>query len=49
MTVPWISAVRKNHGLEHATVSLLLERGTSAPMGGYSVPGGFIIWGEGDS
>ena len=44
MTIPWINAVRKNHGLEHATVSLLLERGTSVPMGGYSVPGGFIIW-----
>ncbi len=44
MTIPWISAARKNHGLEHATVSLLLERGAPTPMGGYSVPGGFIIW-----
>ena len=44
MTIPLIKAIRKNHGLEHATVSLLLERGTAAPIGGYSIPGGFIVW-----
>ena len=44
MTIPLINAIRIHHGLEHATVSLLLERGTPAPIGGYSVPGGFIIW-----
>lgn len=44
MTIPLITAIRKNHGLEHATVSLLLERGTPTPIGGYSVPGGFIVW-----
>ena len=44
LTIPLINAIRKNHGLEHATVSLLLERGTSTPIGGYSMPGGFIVW-----
>ena len=44
MAIPLVNAVRKNHGLEHATVSLLLERGTAAPLGGYSIPGGFVIW-----
>ena len=44
LTIPLINAIRTNHGLEHATVSLLLERGTEAPIGGYSIPGGFIIW-----
>ncbi len=44
MAIPLVNAVRKNHGLEHATVSLLLERGTAAPIGGYSIPGGFVVW-----
>ena len=44
MAITWIEAIRKNHGLEHATVSLLLERGALTPIGGYSVPGGFIVW-----
>ena len=39
-----IDAVRKNHALEHATVAVLLERGVSPPLGGYSLPNGFIIW-----
>ena len=30
--------------MEHATVALLLERGVKPPMGGYSVPSGFLIW-----
>ncbi len=44
MGVPSIDKVRRNHAIEHATVTLLLERGAGAPMGGYSVPQGFIIW-----
>ena len=44
MPIRWIDRIRKNHGLEHATVSRLLERGTSPPLGGYSLPGGFVIW-----
>lgn len=35
---------RRNHGLEHATISLLLGRvADGRPMAGYSVPGGFIV------
>ena len=36
--------VRKNHGLEHATVTVLMEKGVRPPMGGYSTPGGFFIF-----
>ena len=47
MTVAWIDRIRRNHALEHATVSRLLERGTGLPpLGGYSLPGGFIVWGK---
>ena len=35
---------RRNHALEHATVALLLQKGVSPPMGGYSVPSGFLVW-----
>lgn len=39
-----IDWTRRNHALEHATVTLLLERGVKPPLGGYSVPSGFFIW-----
>ena len=39
-----LDKTRRNHGLEHATVALLLHRGVSPPMGGYSVASGFVIW-----
>ena len=35
---------RRNHALEHATVALLLQKGVMPPMGGYSVPSGFLVW-----
>ena len=38
--------VRRNHALEHATVAVLLERGARPPLGGYSTPGGFFIFGR---
>ncbi len=41
-----IRRVRRNHALEHATVTLLLERGIVPPLGGYSTPGGFISVGR---
>jgi hypothetical protein len=37
---------RQNHGLEHATVAGLLDRGVSPPLAGYSTPGGFFIFGN---
>lgn len=39
-----IDRTRRNHALEHAVVTLLLERGVEPPLGGYSVPSGFFIW-----
>jgi hypothetical protein len=39
-----LAKVQRNHALEHATVTLLLERGIRPPLGGYSVAGGYLIW-----
>ena len=44
MGITVIDNVRRNHAIEHATVTLLLERGIRAPMGGYSISPGFLIW-----
>ena len=41
-----IRHVRQNHALEHATVAMMLERGIRAPLGGYSTPGGYFIFGR---
>ena len=40
-----ISRIRRNHAIEHATVSLLMARGIKPPLGGYSTAGGFLIIG----
>ncbi len=39
-----INKTRRCHALEHASVALLLDRGVSPPLGGYSIPGGFFLW-----
>jgi len=36
--------IRMQHGREHATVSVLLERGQRPPLGGNAVPGGFFVY-----
>ena len=41
-----VDRVRKNHGIEHGTVTILLEEGARPPLGGYSVPGGFFVFGK---
>ena len=41
-----LDSVRRNHALEHATVTLLLEAGSPTPLGGYSTSGGFLIFGR---
>ena len=46
MATRLLNNVRRNHGLEHATVSVLLEAGSPTPLGGYSTPGGFFIVGR---
>jgi hypothetical protein len=46
LDVPLISSVRRNHGLEHATIHILSSRFPSRPLAGYSFPGGFFILGD---
>lgn len=42
-----IEATRRNHGLEHATVAVLLERGGfRRSIAGRSTPSGFYIYGD---
>ena len=41
-----ISRVRRNHALEHATVSVLLAGDMRPPLGGYSTTGGFFVIGS---
>lgn len=43
---PLISRVRRNHGLEHATLHVLTERHPGLPMAGHSDFGGFWILGN---
>jgi uncharacterized protein YqhQ len=41
-----ISRVRRNHGLEHATINVLRKKFPHVALGGMSDPGGFTIVGE---
>ena len=41
-----IDRVRRNHAIEHATIAILAARGHRPPMGGYSTPGGFWVYGS---
>ena len=42
-----IEAVRRNHGLEHGTVSIMLDKlGPSTRLAGRAVPDGFYIYGN---
>lgn len=43
---PIISRIRRNHGLEHATINLLAQRFPFRRLAGYSFPGGFFILGD---
>jgi|YNPNPStandDraft_1061719.scaffolds.fasta_scaffold28967_2 hypothetical protein len=46
LDLPLLSRLRRNHALEHATISLLAQRFPRQPLAGYSFPGGFIVLGE---
>jgi hypothetical protein len=46
LDAPLISSLRRNHGLEHATINILAQRFPSRPLAGYSFPGGFLILGN---
>lgn len=43
---PAISRVRRNHGLEHATIHILSKRFSKRPIAGHSDTGGFWLLGE---
>ena len=43
---PIISRIRRNHGLEHASLTILSGRKPAIPMTGISYPGGFLIAGN---
>ncbi|MBM3935293.1 MAG: hypothetical protein FJ319_13530 [SAR202 cluster bacterium] len=46
MVMQIVDTVRRNHGLEHGTVAVLLERGARPPMGGIALPNGYLIFGK---
>ena len=41
-----ISRIRRNHGLEHATLTILAQRYPNTPMAGRSNTRGFVLLGE---
>jgi hypothetical protein len=43
---PVLSRIRRNHGLEHATINILSQSFPSRRLAGYSFPGGFFILGD---
>jgi Domain of unknown function (DUF6391) len=43
---PIISRVRRNHGLEHATIHMLSARFRGQSMAGRSTPSGFYLYGD---
>ena len=46
LDLPPLSRIRRNHGLEHATITILSQRYPTRQMAGYSFPGGFFILGN---
>ena len=46
LDLPILSRIRRNHGLEHATLTLLARRFPGRAIGGYSDPGGCWIIGD---
>jgi len=49
LDLPFLSRIRRNHGLEHATLTTLARRFPRQPMAGYSDMGGFWIVGNLDT
>lgn len=46
LDIPVLSRIRRNHGLEHATINILSQRFPHRQLAGYSYPGGFFILGD---
>ena len=46
LEIPVFSRLRRNHGLEHATITILSQRFPYRPLAGYSFPFGFFLLGD---
>jgi hypothetical protein len=46
LDIPVLSRIRRNHGLEHATLTVLARRFPGRRLAGYSFPGGFFVLGN---
>ncbi len=46
LELPVLSRIRRNHGLEHATLHVLAKQFPKKPMGGHSNPTGFWLVGD---
>jgi hypothetical protein len=46
LDIPMLSRIRRNHGLEHATINILSQRFPYRRLAGYSFTGGFFILGD---
>ena len=46
LDLPAIARLRRNHGLEHATITILSQRFPHRPLAGYSTPSGFFLLGD---
>jgi len=46
LDIPVLSRIRRNHGLEHATITILSGRFPGMPLAGWSFPGGFFLLGN---
>ncbi len=46
LEIPIVSRLRRNHGLEHATITILSQRFPYHHLAGYSFPGGFFLLGD---
>jgi hypothetical protein len=46
LNMPYVRKTRRNHGLEHATITILSGRNPNLSMAGHSDADGFTLWGE---
>jgi hypothetical protein len=46
LDLPAIARIRRNHGLEHATITILSQHFPHRPLAGYSYPSGFFLLGD---
>lgn len=49
LTMPYIRRVRRNHGLEHATIHMLSKRIKNLSIAGRADGSGFYLYGEADT